>query len=266
MPRGLKKLKTADETLDRVQQAVDEAIRRLELAVAGVQTDITTAVAAIDPPNTLALAAFGSAPNANGATLAYAAPAYTLTLQPASATQPGGVTATGTQTFAGIKEFGEVHISSTLKMTGTNSIQFFSTSTEYIRYAGGSGIGTGTNIEFGSAQGFYFNNNVWLAAAQLSANRYHISTRDDKSAAPGNFTTTAHAGRCAIAAGATAVVITNNTAGKAFAATDEAFVTFIDLDGTATVVKAVMTANTLTITANAAATANTRLSWFVVKG
>ena len=50
----------------------------------------------------LTLAAVGSSPNANGASLA----GQVLTLQPASATQPGVVTA-GTQTFAGVKSFAD---------------------------------------------------------------------------------------------------------------------------------------------------------------
>src|SRR5574338_702091 len=47
-----------------------------------------------------ALGPFGNTPNANGASLA----ASTLTLQPANATFPGGVT-TGAQSFAGVKSF-----------------------------------------------------------------------------------------------------------------------------------------------------------------
>jgi hypothetical protein len=49
------------------------------------------------------LSAFGSTPNANGASLSGQA----LTLQPASATQPGGVS-TGAQTFGGAKTFAAV--------------------------------------------------------------------------------------------------------------------------------------------------------------
>lgn len=48
----------------------------------------------------LTLAAFGSSPNANGASLS----SQVLTLQPASGSQPGGVSTT-TQTFAGAKTF-----------------------------------------------------------------------------------------------------------------------------------------------------------------
>lgn len=48
----------------------------------------------------ISLGAFGSSPNANGATLS----ANTLTLQPADATNPGGVT-TGLQVFGGTKSF-----------------------------------------------------------------------------------------------------------------------------------------------------------------
>jgi len=69
----------------------------LDLTVAQVQTMLGTS-----GTNTgdVTLSAFGSSPNANAATLTGQA----LTLQPASASFPGGVT-TGTQSFAGNKTF-----------------------------------------------------------------------------------------------------------------------------------------------------------------
>lgn len=53
--------------------------------------------------SSLAMAAFGSSPNANGGTIS----GGFLTLQPADATNPGGVS-TGSQTFAGTKTFANI--------------------------------------------------------------------------------------------------------------------------------------------------------------
>lgn len=69
--------------------------------------DIETAV-----HNSLSLAAFGSTPNANGLSLS----GGVLNMQPASATQPGGVS-TGSQTFAGTKTFSNV-VATTLSASG----------------------------------------------------------------------------------------------------------------------------------------------------
>lgn len=59
-----------------------------------------TTWASISGAENVTLTAFGSTPNANGATLT----AQALTLQPASSTQPGGIS-TGSQTLAGVKSF-----------------------------------------------------------------------------------------------------------------------------------------------------------------
>lgn len=66
--------------------------------------------------NALALAAFGSSANANAATLS----GSTLTLQPASASFPGGVSTT-TQTFAGAKTFSTSVSTPTSIVTGSSS-------------------------------------------------------------------------------------------------------------------------------------------------
>lgn len=72
------------------------------------------------------LAAFGSADNANGASLS----GQVLTLQPASNTHPGGVT-TGTQTFAGAKEFsGAVQVDGSLTLGSTNTNNLISATTD----------------------------------------------------------------------------------------------------------------------------------------
>lgn len=78
---------------------------------------------------------------------------------------------------------------------------------------------------------------------------------------PGNATLTGEAGRASIAAGAAAVVITRagtTTATKCFAQK-------LLLDATATDFKVVCTANTITITANAAATADLPFDYFVIE-
>lgn len=63
----------------------------------------TTGGGAWSAPTVISFAAFGSTPNANGASIA----AGVITLQPASGSFPGGVSTT-TQTFAGSKTFGAV--------------------------------------------------------------------------------------------------------------------------------------------------------------
>lgn len=71
-------------------------------AAEGNITNLLSDVATLELNNTqdVTLGAFGSTPNANGASLA----GQVLTLQPANSTNPGGVS-TGSQTFAGAKTF-----------------------------------------------------------------------------------------------------------------------------------------------------------------
>lgn len=238
--------------------------RRLEAEedeLQGVRTTINNLT-----PTALALAAVGSSPNANGASVSYSDPTYTLTLQPADGTYPGVISGANQTLNSGavVLTLGLTTITSTMSVSGTTAIQFNGSSSNFIRVAGGGGFGTGTNLELGSASGIVLNQQVW-AADQLGADRFEVNDKDDQSGTPGNFTTTRSAGRAAIAAGATQVVITNNTSGKAFAATDDVFIQLITADATLTRVIAVMTANTLTITGNAAATAAVSLSWWVLK-
>ena len=80
-------------------------------------------------------------------------------------------------------------------------------------------------------------------------------------APPGDCTISYPSGKAAIAAGATAVVITNTLVTTA----TMCFVSKLTLDATATDYKAVCTSNTITITANAAATADTYFYFFIVQ-
>ena len=80
------------------------------------------------------LGAFGSSPNANGGSIS----SNVLTLQPADATHPGGVT-TGSQTFGGAKTFSSIVLSTPLAVgsggTGASSLANFTDSS-----AGADGI------------------------------------------------------------------------------------------------------------------------------
>lgn len=256
-----------DKAAKGVNDVLLDIYRRLEAEedeIAGVQTTINN----LDP-TALALAAFGSSANSSGASVSYSEPTYTLTLQPADSSNPGGIS-TGSQTFPGsgfTKTFsGQVDFTQVVQLTSTNQLRFNSSSAEYIRYAGTS---LGSSMDFASATGFYFGGRI-RSSGIIDADRFGVENKDDQSGTPGNFTTTRSAGRGAFtitgAGTDTTIVITNNTAGKAFAATDDAFVQLLDLNATLTSVKAVCTANTLTITGNAAATvANCKFSWFVLK-
>ena len=78
---------------------------------------------------------------------------------------------------------------------------------------------------------------------------------------PGDCTISKPMGKAAIAAGATAVVITNTLV----ATTTCCFAVKLNLDATATDYKVVCTSNTITITANAAATADCYFYFFIVQ-
>jgi len=259
------KVRATDTTLDRVQDNVGAALTTLETSLTNY---VDSQIAAIPVPVAVSsITAYGSAPNAAGGTITGTA----LTLQPTDGTNPGGISGTS-QTLSvspNIVTFaGQVNHSNVIRLSASNSVQFNGSSTQYIRYA--SNITTG--LQFGG-DNFEFQptatTSVLYYSQKINADRYGIIAKDDQSGTPGNFTTTRSAGRAAFtatgAATDTVIVITNNTAGKAFAATDDAYVTFIDLDATATTMKAVCTANTLTVTANAAATATCRFSWWLLK-
>lgn len=117
-------------------------------------------------------------------------------------------------------------------------------------------VGTGTRLEAVTDAGV----TVEIPTIQSSRVVEDITTTvpikvvvTDDAAPPGNCTLTGTCGKVAVAAGATAVVITHTsitTASKVFAQK-------LTLDATATDFKVVCTSNTITITVNAAATADT---------
>lgn len=91
------------------------------------------------------LTAFGSTPNANGASLS----AQALTLQPASASFPGGVSTT-TQVFAGSKQFNGTIYSN----AGFSSLQ----------------LGTATNVANYASNAFSLHGSYWDGAAAQDDN------------------------------------------------------------------------------------------------
>lgn len=97
-----------------------------------------------------------------------------------------------------------------------------------------------------------------LAIARLE-DRAALATYLDSSGTPGDVTQNTGSGRAAIAALATATVVTNSLVN----ANSVVMVTLEDLDVTATAVKVVPGAGSFTVTANAAATANTKFRYTV---
>lgn len=114
----LLKVRGASVELDRAQDNIQHALSGMNTSL--VQY-VDEEIAAIPAPIAVSsITPFGSAPNAAGGTITGTA----LTLQPADATNPGGVTA-GNQSFGGIKTFtGQVNFNQTVVMTSTNAIWF----------------------------------------------------------------------------------------------------------------------------------------------
>ena len=83
----------------------------------------------------------------------------------------------------------------------------------------------------------------------------------DSSGTPGDCTCSSISGKVAIALGDDEVVVTNTLA----SAGDLVFVTMLNIDATCTVLKAVATENTITITGNATATAALYLNFLLLK-
>lgn len=83
----------------------------------------------------------------------------------------------------------------------------------------------------------------------------------DSTGTPGNAALNTVKGRSAIAAGAAAVVITNSLV----SATSNVQATLQTIDGTLFYIRAVCTANTITITGNANATGNCNVAWSIVE-
>ncbi len=103
-----------------------------------------------------AIGPFGSSPNANGGTIS----GFTLTLQPASISFPGGVT-TGTQTFAGIKTTSEWNATSEYDFNGNYILSQDEPNQTLVGGVGGTpfsnligitsfGVNAGTNLTAGA--------------------------------------------------------------------------------------------------------------------
>jgi hypothetical protein len=98
---------------------------------------------------TLSFGTFGSTPNAQGGSYS----AGVITLQPASATHPGGVT-TGAQEFSGIKTFNSAsgyagYFNKTISTGGILGLQIAGVDKSFIEWNvndGGSGVGTAMNL------------------------------------------------------------------------------------------------------------------------
>jgi len=98
-----------DHALARFDGATGKVIENSTVILddAGNLTSVTTINGGTISGNNsgdVVMAAFGSAPNANGATITSGPPNQTLTLQPADGTHPGGLTIT-TQSISGVKNF-----------------------------------------------------------------------------------------------------------------------------------------------------------------
>lgn len=241
------------------------------------------------------IAAFGSSPNTAGGSVS----GGVLTLQPADATRPGGVS-TATQTLGGAKTFvndvtvqGALASTTTLAVTSTstlaavnvsgkvtNSIAAGSVATSHtndsydcwnsdnscLRY--NSGIGAFT---FSGSVDSSSNNSVDLGSASLKWRNLWLGSQlemsaTDSSASPGAATANTPVGKSALAAGASSAVITNSLA----TTTSLIFLTNNDVDATCVILKVAPASGSFTVTGTSAAgvatncTATTKFSWFVV--
>lgn len=200
--------------------------------------------------SSLKLGNVGSSPNAKAATFT----AGTLTLQPASSAQPGLVT-TGTQTFAGDKQF-----------TGLIKGSFATPQKIDLSY-GANGIGlytgsvSGGDIAFLDSGGTLWG--VWQTDGfHLRTTRAIFYPYTDSSGTPGAATINKGSGRSAIASLAAAVTITNSVV----TATSIVLIAPEDLDATLLTYKVVPAAGSFVVTGNAAATLDWKFRWAVFKG
>lgn len=133
----------------------------------GVQLGLTGTIGAANLSGTntgdLTLAAVGASPNANAASLS----GQVLTLQPASSTQPGVVTA-GTQTIAGAKTMSSLlTLNGSIAVPENNSIQLpaFGSLSADGKYAGITESGTaGDTLSFGQVVYLNSTNSAWVRA------------------------------------------------------------------------------------------------------
>lgn len=244
----------------------------------------------------LTLATVGSTPAAAGASLS----GQVLTLQPANASN-GGVVSTTTQTFAGAKTVSSVFTSSVaansdafamgagaqinfggrnLKDDGSNLIlssgAFVGNGIQKNSSSVPVGVGSQvTDAVNRHAVQVYCSNTLSSAGTNLVSFENPQNTQvlyigpngefghkyTDSTGTPGAATINKPAGKSAIAALATTVVVTNSVV----AAADIIQLTPLDIDATATNWKAVPAAGSFTVTVNAAATATWKFSWYVIK-
>lgn len=135
--------------------------------ITGVQLGLTGTIGAANLSGTntgdVTLATVGASPNANAASLS----GQVLTLQPASSTQPGVVTA-GTQTIAGAKTLSSLlTLNGSVAVVENNSIQLpaFGSLSADGKYAGITESGTaGDTLSFGQIVYVNSTNNAWVRA------------------------------------------------------------------------------------------------------
>ena len=218
------------------------------------------------------MAAVGSAPTANAASIA----GTTLTMQPADLTHPGVVTE-GNQTFGGDKTISGVALKA-LGTLGTDpGIQF---DANYFAIGATNSGHQGYIIFYadGGASFSIYNDSekmctfsgtgagntslMDLDGAGAGAKTHLKMTKTDTTGTPGDAAAVTPCGKSSIDTGATACVITD----ARVAATDIILITPLDINATATVLKAVPGTGSFTVTANAAATsAPLQFSWLVIK-
>lgn len=213
------------------------------------------------------LTAVGSTPAAAGASLA----GQVLTLQPASSTLPGLLTA-GAQTIAGAKKFtskidATAAAASTPLIGGDFAAGFgisFPTADNSIYFRSGSNLGG--DFFFVDVNGNQYGRvmNAGLNFTDVSSGCQGKITYayTDSSASPGNATINKASGRSAIAAAATAITVTNNVC----TATSIVTITPEDLDTTLLTYKCVPGSGSFVVTGVAAATANWKFRWVVSSG
>lgn len=112
-----------------------------------------------------------------------------------------------------------------------------------------------SSVPAGAAQSIAYVSSTWARMPRVEGGAI------DSSGTPGNVTQNGYSGQVAFAIAGTVVVITNSLA----AAGDYALATLQTADGTLTSVSATVTASTITLTGNAAATGVTKCYWKLEK-
>jgi hypothetical protein len=140
----------------------------IPVAITGdaVTYKVTLSALLADISPTLSFGTFGATPNAQGGSYS----AGVITLQPASASFPGGVT-TGAQEFSGIKTFNSAsgyagYFNKTISTGGILGLQILGVDKSFVEWNvndGGSGVGTAMNLRNNQgAVGLYDSTNTGL--------------------------------------------------------------------------------------------------------